>query len=241
MWRLSQSSPRDVLRLGRLAAERWQARPEGLVCVASQPFPPAAGDRFAPVPRAIETLFSQPGDARVTVVLESAWVPVMLAETGRAVWRRPEVEALLRHRFAQLYDDPADPVSEWDVRVDHRAGDARALGYGFSPRLRAALGEAARLVGRSWTSWVPAWTWGWQRARPERRWAGKTGHWAWQEQDRLLVGSFEAGAVVALDAAAAVCGSQDAVVREVALHAARSGLPAVGWPVVAASMSGVTA
>jgi hypothetical protein len=240
VWRRRQTSSREVLRLGRVAAERWQEVPGGLACVASQPLAPDAAGRFTQLPRVIETLFAQGGDARVTVVLESAWVPLMLAETSRSVWRRPEVEALLRHRLALLYDDPADPVGEWDVRIDHRAGDAWALGYGFSLRLREALAEAARLVGREWAALLPAWAWGWQRSQPQRQWAGKVGHWAWHEQDRLLLGSFEAGRLVALNAAGPVCDNSELLAREVAAHRTRSGLPASEWPVVAITWRAAT-
>lgn len=233
MWRLKPTSSREVLRLGRVAAERWQEVPGGLICVASQPVDTDAADRLAELPRVIKALFAQAGDARVTVVLESAWVPLMLAETGSSIWRRPEVEALLRHRLALLHDEPLDAVAEWDVRVDHRAGDARAVGYGFSSRLREALDQAARRVGREWAALLPAWAWGWQRSQPQRQWLGRAGHWALYEQDRLLLGSFEAGRLVALNAAATMCDNSQSLAREVAVHVVRSGLSASEWPVVA--------
>jgi hypothetical protein len=233
VWRLRQSSSREVLRLGRVAAERWQEVPGGLACVASQPLVFDAAGRFEQLPGAIEALFGRTGNARVTVVLESAWVPLMLAETGRSVWRRPEVEALLRHRLALLHDDPADPVAEWDVRVDHSVGNAQALAYGFSSSLREALAEAARLVGREWAALLPAWAWGWQRSRPQRQWSGRVGHWALNEQDRMLLGSFEAGRLVALNAAARVCDDSQSLAQGLAAHVVRSGLPASEWPVVA--------
>ncbi|MCR5881415.1 hypothetical protein LRS03_00460 [Rhizobacter sp. J219] len=234
MWRLKQSSSREVLRLGRLAAERWKEVPGGLTCVAAHPLTPDAADRFAPLPHAIESLFAQAGDARVTVVLESAWVPLMLAETGRAIWHRSEVEALLRHRFAALHDELTDPVGEWDVRVDHRPGDQWALGYGFSSRLRMALDEASRLSGREWVACLPAWSWGWQRVQPQRQWAKNAGHWVWQEQDRMLLGSFVAGRPVALNPAGRWSHDAESLGSELRVHSVRCGLQSADWHAVVA-------
>jgi hypothetical protein len=142
------------------------------------------------------------------------------------------VEALLRHRLALLYDDPIDPVSGWDVRVDHRAGETLALGYGFSPRLRAALNEGFRASGREWAALVPAWTWAWQRFKPQRQWRQADGHWAWQEQDRTLLGSFEGGRLVAFDVAGESCGDREALAQALAVHTVRNGLQASEWPLV---------
>lgn len=234
MWRLRRSSVREVLRIGRVAVERWKELPGGLACVASQPLPLNPAYRLAQLPQAIETLFGQGGvSARVTVILESAWLPMMLVETGYAVWRRAEVEALLRHRFALLHDEPLNPVRDWDIRLDHHAGSPQALGYGFSPHLREALADAARRVGHEWESLLPAWVWGWQRALPRRHLSSQIGHWAWEEQDRMLLGSFEKGRLVALNAAALPCGNTESLLREVQTHAVRSGLPTSELSVVA--------
>lgn len=229
MWPLNRVSPREVLRLGHLAAERWTDGPEGLTLSSSQPLLPPS-KALAQLPSSIEALFAGAQASSVTVVLESAWVPVMLAETGASVWRRAEVEALLRHRLALLHDDPADPVGEWDVRVDHRAGEPLALGYGFSPRLRNALDQAARTLGREWSALVPAWAWGWQRSHPQRHWGQKDGHWSWQEQDRTLLGSFRAGRLVAFDAACEPCESGEPLAQALAVHKLRHGLQAFTWP-----------
>lgn len=233
MWRLRRSSSREVLRLGRLAAERWTDGPGGLSRVASKPL--ASVDALAQLPAVAEALFTSADSTPVSVVLESAWVPVMLVETGAAIWRQAEVEALLRHRLALLHDDPTDPVGEWDVRVDHRAGEPLAVGYGFSPRLKEALREAARASGREWAALMPGWAWGWQRTRPQRQWRGSEGHWAWQEQDRTLLGSFKHGRLVAFNAACEPCDSDEALAQMLAIHKVRSGLQASSWPVVSSS------
>lgn len=229
MWRPRRSSSREVLRLGRVAAERWSDGPHGLLLVASQPLETSGA--VIQLPAAVEALLSGKGASSIVVVLESAWVPLLLANTGNSVWRPTELEALLRHRLALLYDDPVDPVSEWDVRVDHRAGEALALGYGFSPRLRAALSEAFHASGREWAALVPAWTWAWQRFKPQRQWPRADGHWAWQEQDRTLLGSFKGGRLVAFNAASEACGRREALAQALAVHKIRNGLQASEWPV----------
>lgn len=235
MWRLRRSSSNEMLRLGRVAAERWTDGPDGLTLVASQPLGAAS---LAQLPSVIKALFSAASAERAAVVLESAWVPLILAETGDAVWRQAEVEALLRHRLSLLHDDPADPVGEWDVRVDRSADDARALGYGFSPLLRDALREAGDAVGCEWRSLLPAWVWGWQRFQPQRQWRASTGHWAWQEQDRTLLGSFDGGRLVAFNAACAPHDGHDALAKAVATHGVRHGLQASTWPVTSSGWGG---
>jgi hypothetical protein len=197
--------------------------------VASQAIDTQALDRWTALSTAIEALYgSGNGAADTTVVLESAWVPVMLADTGPSLWRRDEVEALLRHRLGLMYDDPAEPVSAWDVRVDHRAGEHRALGYGFSPRLRDALALASRTTRRDWSVLTPAWAWAWQRSRP-----GGSVHWVLQEQDRMLLASFDAGRPVALNAAVPLREGSSELALEAKRHEIRTGQAGVARAVVA--------
>jgi len=230
VWPLSRRASREVLRLGRVAAERWVEVRGGLRRVASQPVEAQAMDRWSALSSTIEALYASADAASdTTVVLESAWVPVMLADTGPSVWRRDEVEALLKHRFGLLYDEPADPVSAWDVRVDHHAGELRALAYAFSPRLRDALAQAARNTRREWAALTPAFAWAWQRSRP-----GASVHWALQEQDRMLLASFDAGRPVALNAAVPLHDGASELVQEVKRHEIRTGQGSVIHPVVAA-------
>lgn len=149
---------------------------------------------------ALAQLFPRPPQGGgVEVVLESTWLPVMLAETGGVLVSEAEAEALLRHRLAQLYDTPHDPVVKWDVRVSFSPGDALALGYGLSPQVGGALNNSAARLGFKITALFPAWSWGWQRAQTEGVFAqhdAKIGvhtarWWGWQEQDRLLLGRVE--------------------------------------------------
>jgi hypothetical protein len=237
VWQLRSRSPNDVLRLGRVAAERWREVPGGLSLLASEPVAFDAEDRMTRLPLVIESLFREPENARVTVVLESAWLPFMLAEVGPSVWRKAEVAALLRHRLAMLHGNPVDPVAAWDVRVDHRPGERWGLGYGFSPLLREALADGAARTGKSWSALMPAVAWGWQRMRSAGVSAKPATVFAWQEQDRTLLCSFEARRLVALHPAGGAFLSVESLADEVAAHLARSGLPERGQAVVATSWS----
>ncbi|QTN25664.1 hypothetical protein HZ992_12220 [Rhizobacter sp. AJA081-3] len=133
------------------------------------------------------------------VVLESAWLPVVLLDTGRELWRPAQVEALLRHRLARVYDERGDAVAGWELSIDHRAGDAQGLGFGLSPLVKSAVVSAVAASGCTMTSIQPAVQWGRQRHRQRRE-----GWWVWLEQDRAIVSHLEAGRMTAMNPAAAL-------------------------------------
>lgn len=233
MWPLDASGGGDVLLLGRHAAQRWRDGRGGLVHVASSPLQKQGNERLASLTNAIDTLLATaPDAARVTVVLESYWMPLMLVPTA-GLLRPADVEALVRHRLSWVRDDPADPVGEWDVRIDHRAGEAWALGYGLSPRVRHALEATAHFGRQGRAALLPAWAWGWHKARPDRRWSGDVGHWTWQEQDRMLIASFHRGRPVALNAAAEPCSTSGELASAIERHCLRFGLQTATQAVVA--------
>ncbi len=191
--------PIEYLRVGRHAVERWSAPhpAHGLQLQASAPLPrgpaPRAADLAGGLTNAIAQLYPKPLGTRVEAVLESAWLPVMRVETGGTLLSDTQAQALVRHRLQRLYDTARDPVAGWDVRVDFRAGDAQALGYGLSPQIHQALQQAASRAGFKWRAITPAWCWGWDRAwqRSTRHATGLSGKadgwWGWLEQDRLML------------------------------------------------------
>lgn len=232
MWPRSHMPSGELLRLGRVAAERWVDGPQGLVRQGAVPLHGTGALRADELLTALPTLFASPPSASVSVVLESAWVPVILVETGPTLWAGPQVEALVRHRFGLLH---GDVVAGWDLRVDHQPGEHWALGYGFAPALRNVLDSAAATLNTRWSALTPAWAWGWQRVRPEKRWPQGTGHWAWAEQDRVLLGTFEHGRPVGLNPA--VCHfTQTAGLNEaVAIESIRHGRLSSTLPAAASS------
>lgn len=198
----------DVLRVGRHTVQRWgainagaakratnmaltlQASAELPAEVWSTPSSPASWP-IAALTEALAQVYPSAPQGGVEVVLESTWLPVMLAQTGGVLVSEAQAAALLRHRLAQLYDSPNDPVALWDVRVDFKPGDELALGYGLSPQVSSALNQAASRLGFKFTHLTPAWAWGWQRAQADGCFADDALWWGWWEQDRLLLGRVE--------------------------------------------------
>lgn len=225
MWLLERR--RDVLRIGRQCAEYWVSTADGLELHARLVLgaePGAVGMLEAELRGWLQALGGEASRAnRVDVVLESAWLPVMLIEVGRQAWSRGQVERLARHRIAQLHLPPGVPADDWGLRLDHRPGDAQAIVYGLAPSTRQAVLDAMTASGRRAASLQPAWAWA--RQRLARRGPGlRTGWWGWAEQDRALVGRFERGRITALNAGAPLPGDDGEQARLFAVEAARCGL-----------------
>ena len=210
----------EVLRVGRHSVQRWAvASTEGakntagttMLLQASADLP---ADAWGPsswpsaaLSAALAQLYPSAPESGLEVVLESTWLPVMLAQTGGVLVSEAQAAALLRHRLAQWYDGPDDPVALWDMRVSFNPGDALALGFGLSPHVSNALNQAASQLGFRITAVTPAWAWGWQRAQAVGALTNSVGKrvtnnvsngvasealwWGWQEEDRLLLGLVE--------------------------------------------------
>lgn len=191
MWPFEKA--RDVLRIGARGVELWRLEPLGLKQVRAV----LLGGRTSLEASLRELLVPEASEKRpVDVVLESAWLPVVLLETGRQAWSRRVVEGLLRHRLARVHDERGDPVSDWALGVDHRPGDRFGLGFGLSPRVRAQVEQVCAGTGHVMASLQPALQWGLRRTR------ARSGWWVWLEQDRALVALLEQGRIVVLQPAA---------------------------------------
>ena len=126
--------------------------------------------------------------ARVTtVLLESALAPVMLVDTGGALWSEAQVDGLINHRFELAHGGPRSTISTWRFRSDQRFGQRYFLVFGMAPAVQAALDAALAEGDVTGTAIEPAFAWGLRRAR--RCWGGIGGRgWLiWPEQDRKLV------------------------------------------------------
>ncbi|MFZ5551244.1 MAG: hypothetical protein ACOZJX_21290 [Pseudomonadota bacterium] len=244
MWPLefAANRQRGVLRIGRERAELWGWAGAGLALRSHHGLgaePGAEPALEAELRGWLGAWLGAPGtDAPagpVDVVLESAWLPVMLVELGRSLWSRAQVERLLRHRLAQLYMNPGDPASTWQLQLDHRAGDPQAIGYGLAPAVRQAVLGAMAASGLRAASLQPAFAWGWQRLERRRR-GLREGWWTWIEQDRAVVCRIERGRIAAMNAGAAAPAGEGEVTRLVAVEAAQLGIApplgeavALGW------------
>ena len=232
VWPLERRE-RETLRLGRTTVERWVGRGANLFLLAQQAWASENVDGLAP---ALRSLYSQAPARPIDVVIESALLPLLLADTGERVWSPAQAEALIRHRFGLLCDRGTEPVDQWDVRVDHRAGERHALGYGMPAALKRGLAEAAQQLGLRWSVWLPACLWGLQRERARP----KAGWWAWPEQDRLLLMRMERGRVVALNPAVDLVETSDALAQRVRIENVRYGFNLSDLAVRAASWRPVT-
>lgn len=188
---------------------------------------------------AIAGLYATAPGAPITLVLESAWLPVMLVDTGPTLLRAAQVEVLARHRFGLQYSDGADPVAGWELRIEQRAGSRQALAYGLPPRLKQTLVDAARTLGLEWAALTPGLAWGMERLRPARAWPRSVGWWLWPEQDRTLVARIESGAVVGLDAGAPPATDEPDLLRLVEAGGVRFGIESTTDPVAAATWHSV--
>jgi hypothetical protein len=225
---------RDVLRIGAHRVERWVSQPDGLVCVAqanvahsARAFTDASG-LITALKTVVSTDVGTKPLLRADLVLESAWLPVTLFETGPSLWSRSQVEALLRHRLARLFDAAGEPVATWELLIDHRAGEAQGLGFGLPPAIKTALSSASAELGARWTSMQPAFTWGWRQLRHARKGLNQRGWWLWREQDRTLVCHVEGGRVRAMNAGVSPLGDAASCRRAIDIERVRLGVDVDG-------------
>lgn len=225
MWLLDRK--RDVLRLGRECAQYWVRTSAGLLLCGRLTLaakPGADAGLEAELLAWLQGLGSEISRTRpIDVVLESAWLPVMVIEVGSGSWRRTQVASLLQHRMSELHLYPGVPLQEWHLQIDHRPGDEQALGYGLAPSIRQAVLGATAAADRRAASLQPALAWG--RARLARRARSlRTGWWIWIEHDRALVCRIERSRVTAMNAGACVPGDEAQCARLIAIEAAREGI-----------------
>lgn len=248
MWPFERQA--DVVRIGRDRVEYWASSAQGLVLRGEQALVGAGSPQAAALAAGLGRLFqtvrsdaamSRRSAATIDVVFESAWLPIMLIEVGHSLWSRRPLEALLRHRFSQLYNERDDPVTAWSLQLDHRAGEAQGVGYGLTPPIRQAAIDAATAAGLRLASLQPAFCWGWQWLQRHRRSrvgaVRRAGWWLWIEQDRALVCYLDArGRLRSLNAGASVPEDAAQCLRLIEIEALRQGIPAeevrglvVGW------------
>ncbi|MEP7296800.1 MAG: hypothetical protein ABI702_11475 [Burkholderiales bacterium] len=235
MWRRDRGAGRDCLRIGRLAVERWAIADGVLTLRAQAPLPQDVAPRLASLNATIRALYPDATQTSIDVVLESAWVPVTLVDTGAALLRSGQVDALARHRLGLQFSDAADPVAGWDLRIEQRVGDRHALVYGMSPLVRQALIDAGSACGLTWSSMSPAFAWGLERMASVLHWGSGGGWFLWPEQDRTLVARLASGRVCALDPGAAPLGDGAAAARLVNAERVRQGMASSAVPIIAAT------
>ena len=224
MWPLDRFTSADVVRIGAHAVELWRGGAGSMEQVASETLP-RRGSLFdaSPLVEPLRAVVGRLTSRRAIALLESAYAPVLLADTGGVLTGAAQVDALLRHRFGLAYGIPGRDAAGWRVRWTHRYGDRYALGYGLDPTVEAALLEGAALANMTFTAWMPSLDWSLSRFGRRRR-AAQCPWWVWTEQDRSLAVHVSDGQVDALDPALLEANSVTGIERAMAAAAARAGL-----------------
>ena len=210
------------------APMRWScgsAKRTGLRLRASHPLPRRGSlyDAHGLV-GALGALGGQVGGRHALLVLESAYAPVQLVDTGGGLASTSALNALLRHRLDLAYGGPGIDIATWKLRTDHRFGQRHALAYALPKSVESAIREAMQEFHLDFKAWVPALAWSLGRFRPWRSWPKRSGWWAWAEQDRRLLAYVTNGRVQLLNPASRTDGSVPGVRRAIAFERARSGL-----------------
>ena len=209
---------RDVIRVGRERVERWRPSAEGLVLRDQRVATAHDGQNPEVLRAALQDLLGADIAGSADVVLESAWLPLMLLDVGTAPWSSAKLQALLRHRLGELYGQAS--INAWDLLLDYRPGDAKALGYGLAPEIKQAVVDAAAAAGQKLASVQPAFQWAARRLKPQKR---TEGWWLWLEQDRALLARVRQGRVVHLNAAAPLPRDEADSTRLAGIEARRRG------------------
>jgi hypothetical protein len=234
VWPLDRPRSNECLRIGRHAVERWKGVEGTLSLQSEHALPQVAAPQPQHLTGAIKALYSTVPPAPVTLVLESAWLPVMLVDTGAALLRAAQIDALVRHRFCQHYSDGPHPVAAWELRIEHRAGSRYAFAYGMTPRLKQTLIDAAHAVGLEWAAMTPALAWGMERLRSAKALPRLNGWVAWPEQDRTLLVRVVSNEVGGFNAGAARVSDEPGLLRLIDAESVRLGVESLE-PVVAAT------
>lgn len=199
MWPRKEPSTAEYLRIGRLALERWQIADGRLFMIAEHRLRADVALEPHHLVEGIDALYASPPASAVTVLLESAWLPLILLDSGSALLRTAQLETLARHRFGMYFSDGTDPVSKWELRVEGRAGDRYALAYGLSPRVKQAIVSVGATLGVQWAAVTPAFAWGRDQITRSTPHAHGVQWWLWCEQDRTLVARLESHQAVGLN------------------------------------------
>ena len=229
MWQLDGRS-RDVLRLGSNSAELWRAEGQSFDIVESQTHVRRCSlYDTQPLAATLAALATRSTSRRASVVIESAFLPLMLVDTGGALWSDKQLDALLRHRFGLAYGGPSVNVAAWTFRSDYRFGERFALAFGLPPTVEAVL-NGALAAGWKFDGWTPAFSWSWSKWR-RRSPATGSQWWLCPEQDRTLLAHTTDGRATALHAALPRFSAEEQLIRRVESEQLRSGVGSAQDPI----------
>ena len=222
MWPVEKSSP-EFVRIGRHTVERWKGQRGELLLVERCHVERSSPWDSAALSEALQRVVRDAGQARISVLIESAWLPVAAVSVG-PVWRKKEVTALLLHRFASLYRSADAKVQDWEIQTGFRVGDNQALGFGLHPLIKQVMDQVALGRGRKWHAVLPALAWGLAGCSATRRWAREPAWIFWPEQDRQLIARVQSGRLHGFNPCSELSRNPAQLARLIAIERVRLGI-----------------
>lgn len=226
MWPRKQCT----LRLGRHSCQLWLRQGRQLQWLAKQDLQPAGESNtpYEPMGLAIQHLAQYvPKQARVQVIADSHWLPILLLDTGRSPLTGEQVHALAMHRFTEARGETA---RSWQFMSNYLAGEPKALAFGCPTQLRQAVaaGFSEHLGPSAFSGLQPTLNWAMQatNAEPGGQAACCT---VLHEQDRSLLVFSKAHNLLGFHPSALLSMDPQQLVNEAKLLAWRCGVPARDW------------
>ena len=230
MWPLDGGRSKKLLRLGSKSAELWRAEGQSFDIVESQIHTRRCSlYDTQPLAATLAALATRSTSRRATVLIESAFLPLMLVDTGGALWSDKQLEALLRHRFGLAYGGTSVNVAAWTFRSDYRFGERFALAFALPQTVEAVL-NGALAAGWKFDGWTPAFSWSWSKWRQHRSATGSQ-WWFCSEQDRTLLAHATDGRTNALHAALPRFQAEEQLIRRVESEQLHSGIGSAHDPI----------
>ncbi len=195
-----------LVRIGQAQCQLWTQSSVGWALKAALPCHHLKPNQVQELTAIVGQLLTElPAPADVQFIVDSRWMPVSWVQIGAAVLDKVQMDALLQHRFADVYGEEA---RKWSCRSTYVSGDPWAFAVGVPERLLAALAEAcpkapldpAKNAGRTRITGVESsFTRAWNQTPNLGR-----GSWclAVIEQDRTLLALIKAGRLTAMNVAA---------------------------------------
>jgi hypothetical protein len=195
-----------LVRIGQAQCQLWTRSFAGWALKAALPCQHLKPNQVQDLSSIVGQLLTElPAPVDVQVIVDSRWMPLSWVQIGTAVLAKPQMDALLQHRFADVYGEEA---RKWSCRSTYVSGDPWTFAVGIPERLLAAVAEACATelmdseakAGRTRIIGVESsFTWAWNQTPNRGR-----GGWclAVLEQDRTLLATIKAGRLTAMNVAA---------------------------------------
>lgn len=218
-----------ILRLGRHGCELWLEQSRAVLGLAKQSVPQAeAQSPYEPLRLAIQQLAQHvPARARVQVIVDSHWLPVLLVDTGHAPLAGGHINTLAMHRFAEVR---GEAVRNWAFMSNYLAGDRKALAFGCPPQLQQVVQStlAENAAPRAFCGLQPTLSWAMAKA-PAKLGMQSNRCTVLHEQDRSLMVLSQGASLLGFHPALPAFESPQQFMHEAQRYAWRCGVPNKDW------------